>query len=339
MRQVVLDGPRNTRLAEAPIPVPAPGELLIEVKATAICGTDVHIYNGDMPIAYPRVPGHEVSGEVSDVGVGVTAFERGDAVAINPNLNCNSCERCIVRKDNLCVNVQLMGRETDGVLRQYLTIPQTNAFKMPSDVSFAEGALIQPLSTVVHAQGLADIQPTESVAVLGQGAAGLMHTRLSNLAGAYPVIAIGRSRWKLDLAEKMAADHVVSVAQNDPVPEVRRLAGGEGADVVIEAVGRPETIQQALDMAKPGGRVIVFGISPAVLPSFDLFQMYLSEKTIIFPRATTRADYYRTVKVVESGRMDLKPLITQEYALDDAGAAFQFAEEEQSNVLRVVIKP
>ena len=339
MRQVILDGPRSTRLSEAPTPVPAPGELLIEVKATAICGTDVHIYSGDVPVAYPRVPGHEVAGVVQEVAAGVTSIVSGDPVAINPNLNCNSCERCIVGKENLCVNIQLMGRETDGVLRQYLTIPQTHAFKIPSHVSFAEGALMQPLSTVVHAQRLADIKPTESVAVLGQGASGLMHTRLSNLAGAYPVIAVGRSRWKLDLAEQMAADHVVSAAEEDPVPHVRRLAGGDGADVVIEAVGRPETIQQALDMAKPGGRVVVFGISPTALPSLDLFRMYLTEKTIIFPRATTRADYYRAVRVVDSRRLELKSLITQEYALEDSGAALQFAEEQQSKVLRVVIRP
>ena len=321
------------------MPTPSANELLVEVKATAICGTDVHIYAGDMPVAYPRVPGHEVAGVVKELGADVTAFSIGDAVVINPNLNCNSCERCLLGKENLCANIELMGRETDGVLRQFLTIPHTNAFKLPSHITFAEGALLQPLSTVVHAQRLAAIRPSESVVVVGQGASGLMHTQLSKLAGAYPVIAIGRSQWKLDLAEQMEADIVVSAAQQDPVAQVLELTDGQGADVVIEAAGTPETIQQAIEMTKPGGRMIGFGISSRPLPSLDVFRMYLRETTITFPRATTRADFQRTVTLMASKRLNLKPLITQEYALEDAAAAFQFAEEQQSKVLRVVITP
>ena len=321
------------------MPTPSSNELLVEVKATAICGTDVHIYAGDMAVTYPLVPGHEVAGVVRDVGDEVSAFSAGDAVVVNPNLDCNSCDRCLIGKENICRNIQLMGRETDGVLRQYLTIPRTHAFKMPSHISFEEGALLQPLSTVVHAHRLADIKPTESVVVLGLGASGLMHVQLSKLAGAYPVIAVGRSQWKIDLARQRDADMLVGAASEDPVAKVLELTDGRGADVVIEAVGTPATLQQCLDMTKPGGRVVVFGISPQPLPSLDLFRMYLTEKTMIFPRATTRADYYRTVELVASKRLDLKSLITQEYALEDAAHAFKFAEEEQSKVLRVVMKP
>ncbi|MCH9010513.1 MAG: zinc-binding dehydrogenase [Chloroflexi bacterium] len=166
-----------------------------------------------------------------------------------------------------------------------------------------------------------------------------MEVQLSKLAGAYPVIAVGRSQWKIDLARQRDADMLVGAASEDPVAKVLELTDGRGADVVIEAVGTPATLQQCLDMTKPGGRVVVFGISPQPLPSLDLFRMYLTEKTMIFPRATTRADYYRTVELVASKRLDLKSLITQEYALEDAAHAFKFAEEEQSKVLRVVLNP
>ncbi len=311
----------------------------MEVKATAICGTDLHIYTGETPVTFPRVPGHEFAGVVEKVGKGVTDFSLGDAVAINPNLSCNSCELCILGKENLCLHGGLMGRETDGSLREHLTVPQTLAFKLPSHASFAEGALIQPLSTVVHSQRQADIKPTESVVVLGQGASGLMHTGLSKLAGAYPVIAVGRSRWKLDLALQMGADFVVSAAEEDPVAQVVRLTGGLGADVVIEAVGLPETIQQALEMGKPGGRVVVYGNSPQPLPSLDLYRMYRKEMLLMFPRAMTRADFHLATALVDSKRLDLKPLITREYTLEEAATAFQFAEEERQQALRVVIKP
>ena len=339
MQQVLLEGPKSIKTSEASIPSPSAGEVLVEIKATAICGTDVHISAGGVPVDYPRVPGHEAAGVIQETGSEVSAFQTGDAVVINPNLYCNHCERCITGKENICGQTLLMGRETDGVLRQFLSVPQTHLFKLPSHISFAEGALLQPLSTVVHAQRLAAIRPSDSVAVLGQGASGLLHTRLSKLSGAFPVIGIGRSQWKLDLAKRMEADYVVSAATEDPVARVRELTGDQGADVVIEAVGTPETFQQALEMTKPGGRLISFGISTQPLPSLNLLQMYLKEANLIFPRAMTRSDFRRTADLVASKRVDLKSLITQEYALEDAAHAFKFAEEEQSKVLRVVLKP
>ncbi|MCH7706220.1 MAG: alcohol dehydrogenase catalytic domain-containing protein [Chloroflexi bacterium] len=339
MRQIVLQGPRHLELTEAPTPTPSAGELLVKVEATALCGTDLHIYTGQTPVAYPRVPGHEVTGTVEQVGEGVTDFSPGDAVVLNPNVSCGNCELCILGKENLCPNGRFMGRETDGSLRDYLVVLQTLALKLPAHVSFAEGALIQPLSTVVHSQRQADITPTESVVVLGQGASGLLHTRLAKLAGAYPVIAVGRSQWKLELAQEMGADSVVNAVEEDPVARVISLTGGLGANVVIEAVGSPETVQQALDMSRPAGRVLIYGISPQPIPSLDLYRMYRKETTIMFPRAMTRADFHLATALVASKRVDLKPLITREYALEETPLAFRFADAERRDVLRVVIKP
>ena len=339
MRQIVLEGPRRLKMTDVPAPAPLAGELLVKVEATAICGTDLHIYAGQTPVAYPRVPGHEAAGVVERVGEGVASFSPGDAVVLNPNLSCNHCELCALGRENLCPNGRFMGRETDGSLRERITVPQGLALKLPSHISFAEGALIQPLSTVVRAERKADIKHTESVVVLGQGASGLMHTRLSMLAGAHPLIAVGRSPWKLDLARQMGADFTVGADEEDPVAQVVRLTGGLGADVVIEAVGNPDTVRQALDMAKPGGRVLVYGISPGPLPSLDLYRLYRKETSLLFPRAMTRSDFHLAVALVASKRVDLKLLITGEYPLEEAAAAFRFAEEERRQVLRVVIKP
>ncbi|MFQ6028477.1 MAG: zinc-binding dehydrogenase [Dehalococcoidia bacterium] len=338
MRQILLEQPRHLVLAEAPIPTPASNDLLVEVKAAAICGTDQRIYNGNPPVSYPRVPGHEVTGVVHSVGTGVTAFCAGDRVVINPNLDCNNCERCLLGRENLCVDAKLLGRDVDGTLREFLTIDQIRAFKLPAWLSFEEGTLLQPLSTVVHAQVRTEIKATESVVVLGLGAAGLMHVQVSKLAGAYPVIAVGRSRWKLELAEQMGADLLVDAGQEDPVAQVRRLTGGPGADVTIESAGTPETLHQSIEMTKPGGRVMGFGISSQPLPSLDLYRMYLKEMTLIFARGTTRADFHRTVALVESSRLNLKPLVTQQYPLAETPLAFKFAEEEISKVLRIVMK-
>ena len=175
--------------------------------------------------------------------------------------------------------------------------------------------------------------------VLGLGASGLMQVALSKMAGAYPVIAVGRSQWKLDLAREMEADVVVNAGQEDPVAEVVRLTAGLGADVVIEAVGIPDTVYQALSMVKPGGRLLQYGISPNPLASFDLYTLYRKEMSIIFTRAATRADFYLAVAMAASNRINLKPLVTREYPLSESAAAFRFGEEERSEVLRVVIKP
>jgi len=210
LRQVELQGPKDIKITEAAEPKPGVGEVLVEVKATALCGTDVHIYSGDTPVAYPRVPGHEATGVVREIGEGVNALALGDHVVFNPNLNCWSCERCILGKENLCQSIQLLGREVDGTMSQFLIMPDTHSFRIPNDMPFGLGALIQPLSTAVHAQLLVDIQPSESAVVLGLGGTGLIHVRLSKLAGAYPVIAVGRSPWKLKLVDKFGADIIIS---------------------------------------------------------------------------------------------------------------------------------
>lgn len=338
MKQVELQGPKQLNVTEVADPKPSVGEVLVEIKATALCGTDVHIYSGDTPIAYPRVPGHEATGIVREVGPGVSSLVPGDHVVFNPNLNCGSCERCILGKENLCQSVQLLGREVDGTMSQLLTMPATHSFKIPDDMPFDLGALIQPLSTAVHAQSLLGIRPSESAAVLGLGGTGLMHVRLSKLAGAYPVIAVSRSQWKLDLADKFGADIVISARDKDPVEEVRQAAGGDGANAVVEAVGTPATMHQALAMTTPGGRMLGFGISPQPLDGLQLLQMYLNQLTMIFPRATTRANFHRTVKLVTSNQIDLSPLLTREYEMSDAAEAFRAADEEQSQVLRVVVR-
>ncbi|MBI2166140.1 MAG: alcohol dehydrogenase catalytic domain-containing protein [Chloroflexi bacterium] len=338
MRQAVLRGPRQLLLEDAPRPKAGPGDLLVEVKAVAICGTDVQIYSGQTRVSFPLVPGHEGAGLVREMGEGVVGFSPGDPVVLNPNVSCNRCSLCIAGRENLCPYGGFMGREVDGVVREHLAVPQALAFRLPPDLPLCEGALVQPLSTVVHSQRLAQLRPAESVVVLGAGASGLMHVKLAKLAGAFPVIAVGRSRWKLELAEQMGADRALQADREGLVDQVKGLTDGLGADVVIEAVGSPDTVQQALEMIRPGGRVLVYGISPSPLPLLDLYRLYRKEAVVVFPRAMTRADFQVAIGLMASKRVDLKPLISRQYPLEEAGAAFHFAEAERAQALRVAIE-
>ncbi|MFQ5861233.1 MAG: zinc-binding dehydrogenase [Dehalococcoidia bacterium] len=318
--------------------MPGAGEVLVQVKVVALCATDLHIYTGDISTSPPRVMGHEFAGTVEELGEGVTGFTPGDNVAVNPNPSCGTCERCRANRPNLCQYGGLLGRDADGALREYVPVPQDLVFKLPPGISFEEGALAQPLSTVVHGQQWVPISPHDTVVVLGQGAIGLLHTRLAVLSGAAATIAVERSPWKLELARQMGADSVVNAAQGDAVAQVNALTGGRGADVVIEAVGIPETILQSWQMVKHGGRLLQFGIPSAPLPSTSLYRLYLKEVQVTFPRGLVPGDYPTALALLADGRIDLKPLITGEHPLEETAQVFHLMEEDPDQVLRALIK-
>src|SRR6266446_366720 len=189
----VLEAPRRFRIVERARPSPGPDEVVVRTAATAVCHTDLSIYTGDHPgVRYPVVLGHESTGTVAAVGEGVAGLASGQGALINPIIACGHCDMCARSAENLCRNAGLMGREVDGSLVQYLRIPSRYVHALPGHLPLAEATLIETLATVRHAQERIGLEKGESVAVLGQGTTGLLHTRLAVLAGANPVIAISR---------------------------------------------------------------------------------------------------------------------------------------------------
>ena len=338
MRTALLQAPRRIALVERDKPAPGAGEVTVQTAATAVCHTDLSIYVGDHPgVRYPVVMGHESTGVVDEVGEGVTGMKPGDHVIINPIMVCGQCDQCARGAGNLCRNAGLFGREIEGSLSQYVKLSARYLHVLPPRLPLEAATLVETLATVRHAQHRVAVSTAESVVVLGMGTAGLLHARLAVLTGATPVIAVSRTQWKLDMAQRMGAHHVIQAPVEKAVDEVRRLTGGKGADVVIDAAGSAEALQAAMDMLRPGGRFSAFAVSHEMVRGFSTFPLYFGEISIIGSRALTPQDMNPSIQLIASGAVDVNGFISAKYPLSDAAAAFEEYERNPSRILRLVI--
>ncbi|MGH7312259.1 MAG: zinc-dependent alcohol dehydrogenase [Candidatus Rokuibacteriota bacterium] len=338
-RAAVLTDPRRFELAEHPTPRPARGEAVVRVVATAVCHTDLSIYTGRHPgVRYPVVLGHEAAGVVEATGA-ETSIPVGARVVINPIIACGACDCCLRGDENLCRRAGLLGREMNGSLAEHLALPERYLHVVPEGIGLEMATLIETLATVRHAQTRVRIDPGDAVVVLGQGATGLLHTRLAKLSGASPAIAISRSAWKRDLARRMGADATVDPAGRDLVAEVLVLTGGRGADLVIDTAGDPHLLRPAIEMLRPGGTLLLYAISHEPVPDFTTFPMYYKELTLVGTRALVAADFEPAIRLVASGAVDLDGFITGSYPLQQAAAAFAEYERAPDRVLRMLIVP
>lgn len=339
-RVAVLEAPRRVGVVPRPRLRAGRGQVVVRVAATALCHTDLEIYTGRHPgVRYPVVMGHEATGVVEAVGPEVTRVGPGDRVVINPIIACGTCDCCARGQGNLCRRAGLFGRELPGSLAESVVLGEGYIHLLPEHVGLEAATLIETLATVRHAQERVRITAGEAVVVLGQGAAGLLHTQLARLSGASPVIAVSRSAGKLALARRAKADHVVDAAREDVVAEVLASTGGQGADVVIDAAGAPELIGSAIEMLRPGGRLLVYGINHRPIPDFTTFPLYMKELTVYGSRALTPADFEPATRLVASGAIDVKGLITASYPLDRVATAFADYERAPEAILRLVIVP
>jgi 2-desacetyl-2-hydroxyethyl bacteriochlorophyllide A dehydrogenase len=339
MRSAVLAAPRKLELRERARPVASSGEVVIRIAATAVCHTDLAIYTGEHPgVRYPVVMGHEATGVVEAVGEGAARLERGQHVIVNPIIACGHCDLCERGRGNLCRNAGLFGREIEGSLSEYVKLDERYAYALPAELPLASATLIETLATVRHAQRRVALTAGESVVVLGMGTAGLLHARMAVLAGASPVIAVSRTRWKLRMAERMGAHHALEAPLEKASGEVRRLTGGHGADVVVDAAGGPESLRAAIEMLRPGGRLSAFAVSHAHASGFSTFPLYFGEISIVGSRALLPEDMAPSIELVASGAIDVSGFITATYPLGAAREAFREYESNPNRILRIVIE-
>ncbi len=337
-KAAVLEAPRRFRVVERATAAPQVGEVIVRTAATAVCHTDLSIYTGDHPgVRYPVVLGHESTGTVAAVGDGVAGLAPGQHAIINPIIACGRCDMCSRGAENLCRNAGLMGREVEGSLNQELRIASRYVYPLPASLPLAQATLIETLATVRHAQERIGLKPGESVAVLGQGTTGLLHTRLAVLAGASPVIAISRTRWKLDRAVAMGAHQALELAAEDAVDEVRRLTSGAGADVVIDTAGGAAALMAAIEMLRPGGRLSPYAVSHECCAEFTTFPLYYKEMSIIGSRALVPQDMAPSIELVASGKIDVSGFVTATYPLEATAEAFREYEANPGKILRIVI--
>jgi L-iditol 2-dehydrogenase len=330
----VLTGPGRVELRRVPEPRARDGEVLVRTLATGICGTDLGIFTGRTPVAYPRVAGHEMSGVV-EVGddAGLSA---GTRVVVDPAIACGICYQCLRGQTNLCPNGALLGRERDGVFRELVTVPVGNVHPVPAQVPDHVVPLIQVLATCVHAHRRTEIFPGDTVVVLGLGVTGLLHTQLAHARGAAAVIGISRSPSKLQLSRELGADVAIDGRTPDVASQVLDATGGRGADVVIECAGLVSTLAQAVEFARLGGQLMAYGIINETEGALRFYDLYYKELRISSPRAAKPEDFPAAISISASGSVRLEPLVTDRFPLDAIADAFAAAQE--ATALKVVVE-
>lgn len=264
MRAIVKQHPApGAALLQLPVPRIGPGEVLVRVRATTICGTDYHIYAWDPwsqgRVKPPLTVGHEMAGEVVAVGSEVTSVKVGDHVSAETHLVCHVCPRCREGEYHLCERTRILGVDTNGAFAEYVAIPEWNCWVNDRDLPFELQSIQEPLGNAVHTVLAGEIAG-QTVAVMGCGPIGLMALPVAKMCGAEAVYAVDVNPYRLDLARQMGADLVLDASRQDPVVEIRRATGGYGADVVLEMSGNPRAIQQGVAAVRNGGRVSMLGL-------------------------------------------------------------------------------
>lgn len=331
---MVLRAPSDLALSEVVEPRSRPGHVLVRITHSGLCGTDLKIYKGAIPAQYPLIMGHEMVGEV--VGGDSGAIHTGDRVIIDPVLYCGACFHCRLGQTNLCPSGGLIGREIDGGFAEYASVPAAQVFRLPDSLDLRIAPLIQVATTCLHAQRLASVSLGESIAVLGLGVSGQLHVQLAKARGAAKVIGISRSRFKNDLARELGADLVIDSGPS-AVAQVLDATDGRGADVVVESTGVMSSIADAIRMSRPGGRIVLFGITSATHADLPFYDLYYKELALINNRAATGQDFPVTIDLAARGILRLDPLVTHRMALEELGAALDLVEDSSDRRLKIIL--
>ena len=332
MEAAVLTAPERMELREIDRPAERLSACTVRVRAVGICGTDLRLFDGSIPVAYPRVLGHEIVGEVVDGSAGGPAA--GTRVVVDPSVACGWCDRCREGRENLCSDGWLLGRDRDGGMSEFVVAPAANVYPVPDGLENGAATLIQVLTTCVHGQRMDPIAAGASVVVIGMGVTGSLHLQLAKLAGAHPVVCTSRSASKLELARAFGADEVVAADDPRALGRMLEITGG-GADVVIECAGSIATLGMAVRVVRHGGRIISYGTIPETEGVFPFYDLYHKELVVSCPRAAIPSDFDVAIEAVASGRVRLDGLVTHRVPLREAGEAF--ATARMSGSLKVVI--
>ena len=314
-------------IALVDIPQIGSRDVLVEVKAASICGTDVHIYEWDAwaqsRMQVPRIFGHEFAGVVVEVGSEVTALVPGDFVAAETHITCGECYQCRTGQGHICRNVQIIGVDRDGAFAQYIAIPAGVAWKTGKEIEHSVASIQEPFGNAVHTVYSGEIT-NQTVAVIGCGPIGLWAVGLCRLSGSSTIFAIEPNNKRLDIARNMGANYTLNPRDLDPVQSILEATDGLGVDVVLEMSGHPAAIRQGFQALRNGGRVSMLGI-PSRLVELDLANDVIFKGATIIGISGRRIfdTWYRTRSILENGQLDLKQVITHTLPFEQLNDAME----------------
>jgi L-iditol 2-dehydrogenase len=345
MLAAVLAGPNDLKPQELPTPSPGPGEVLVKVGADTICGTDVRILRGEKTsgVRLPVVLGHEAAGHVAEVGPGVRGFQVGAPVAMAPVIPCRYCWQCRHDLENACVNQRIVGYAVDGGLAEYLLVPAEAVeagclFVARSDLPSEQLALAEPLACVVNGQRWSPVEVDDTVLVMGAGPIGLLHLQLALRSGARAVIVSEPSEGRRSNAERFGATVTVDPGSQDLAAVAEEVSRGVGIDSTVVAIGSAELVNQAVRLARIGGRVNLFaGFKGKGLAEVESNLLHYQQVRLTGTSNARRADYETALHLIETGRVDTASMVTHRFPLRSVTEAIETVTTGQA--IKVAVLP
>lgn len=341
MRAAVMTATRRIDIQELPIPEAGPGEVLIRVRAAGICGGDLHGFIGTHPYRSkpPVQMGHEMAGDVVDVGLGVISVVKGDRVSVLPPRACGCCPICMGGAPNLCKNRLNLGTiQWPGCFADYITAPEDSVFKVPSHVTHQEAAIAEPLSVAIHAVRRIGTVLGGSVAILGAGTIGLACVVAAREAGAATICVTDIADFNLGVANRFGASLTVNSRQQDPVAVIREATGGRGVDSVLITAGFSSVLDQAIAMVRPQGMVVIVALFDDVVTIEQSYSLISGEKVITSSWASTPQDFKTAIDLIASGRIKTKDFITHRLPLERTQEGMELLERRYEDCVKIILE-
>jgi 2-desacetyl-2-hydroxyethyl bacteriochlorophyllide A dehydrogenase len=321
MKAAYYVGNKSFRVEEITTPPPGPDDVQIEIAYCGICGSDMHVYHGDMDwrVGDHRIIGHEMSGAIAAVGANVTGFAVGDRVVARPTVSCGACAACQRGYGHVCQNLSILGMDADGAFQQTWNAPAANLHRIPDALTMRQGALIEPVAVAVHCVNRGAVEAGEDVVVIGGGPIGLLVALVARERGGNILIS-EPGAFRREIAEAYGLD-TVDPRSADIKAAVGERTGGKGADVAFEVSSTQAGVDAMTDVAAVRGRIVMVAIHTKK-PAVDMFRLFATELEIIGARVYEASDFDVAIELLASGRIDCERMITSVAALDDIGSAF-----------------
>lgn len=341
-KAVFMTGINSMETRTVDIPEIKENEVLVKIEYVGICGSDSHYLEsgaiGDFVVEGDFILGHECAGEVVKLGSKVTDLEVGDKVALEPGITCGECEFCKTGKYNLCPDVEFLATPPyHGCLVNYLAFPANMCFKLPSNITSKEGALVEPLAVGMHAAEQGKVTLGDSVIILGAGCIGLVTLLACKAYGATDITVVDVMQKRLDFATALGASRVINASEEDPVKVMDKITNGRGLDFVIETAGSKVTIKQTSYLVKSGGTIVLVGMAPEDIVDYNFAKIMAKEATItsVF---RYRNIYKKAIDAISKGIIDVSGIVTHEFDFEDTAKAFEYVSKNKNDVVKAVIK-